>query len=151
LKKGELYKVILRAIDDHLKSIDAPIARVKPSRIRIAKDGDMTVISLIDTELYLPSAVRRVASSIESSLANVGVPRVVLDVSQVEGFGARFVSALSALYRNISVRGGELLLVGISPAMRVTCRVAALNSNIQVLGRTGDPADEPAMADCRAE
>ena len=139
--KGELHRLTVSAIRDFRKAggvqaiVKTKEAASKPveinSRLRVTTHSRSTVIVVKDRELFRPKVISSVSEALFAVVGPLENPRVTLKLNRVEGFGARFASKLRALVRLVESRDGELVLSGLTPAVRQTCAVVGLTDYIR--------------------
>lgn len=90
--------------------------------------GDVVFIRPSDRlESFDFAASAEVAEVLLAPLRQVEMPMVVVDLSNVDFFGSSFLSLLLRCWKLVLVKGGQMVLVGVSSRARELLRITSLD------------------------
>jgi len=91
-------------------------------------DG-VTVARITATELWTDQQVDALTAELMHLANDLGVPKLVLDISAVTGMGSRMIGRLAALHKQVRTVGGRLTLCRVGPEIAEvieTCKLTTL-------------------------
>ena len=148
-KPGELHKLIVSTVEDFRKcdgvqaivrtmnqNRDAPTTSRSVSgqspRLVVHETGNGATIRLTDKELYKTNVVEQVQFQLLAAIRSLDKPTVILDMRDVEAFGASFISTLARFERAVTTVEGRLFLRRVAKPLQLSCAIAGLNIEIEV-------------------
>lgn len=94
----------------------------------IEQHGEVTIITASPAlETIDPTVVEQAAELMLVPLRQRETPHVVVDLSRVDYFGSSFLSLLLRCWKLSTVKGGQMVLAGVSPRARELLHVTSLD------------------------
>ena len=146
-KAGELHKLIVSTVEDfrkcdgvqaivRTKNHNAPTTSRSVSgqspRLVVHETGNGATIRLTDKELYKTNVVEQVQFQLLAAIRSMDKPTVILDMRDVEAFGASFMSALVRIESAVTTVEGRLFMRRVAKPLQLSCAIAGLNIEIEV-------------------
>lgn len=118
-----------------------------PDDFTIEKHGEVTVIQASQAlETIDPTIVEQAAEFMLRPLRDQEHPLVVVDLSRVDFFGSSFLSLLLRCWKLATVKGGQMVLAGVSTRARELLHVTSLDM-VWPIYATRQEAVEALMSD----
>lgn len=98
--------------------------------ITIERHGEITVVSFAPPLGHIEAAVvEEAASLVTGYLDDSGAcsPQVVVDLGSMDFFGSSFIGLLLRIWKQITARGGQIVLCGVSPQARDLLHITSLD------------------------
>lgn len=96
---------------------------------RIQRQGNVAVvIPSSEVESLHWELIEEAADLVVSPISQLGVPSVVIDLSEVEFFGSVFLSLLLRTWKSVYQNGGTMVLCGVSDRARELLKLTALDT-----------------------
>ena len=100
-----------------------------PDAFTIDRHGEVTVIEPSPIlEQIPPQMVDGAAALVLEAIRRRTIPLVVVDLGQIGSFGSAFLALLIRLWKDVSTRGGTMVVSGASPAARELLRLTKLDT-----------------------
>jgi anti-sigma B factor antagonist len=99
-----------------------------PDVFTIERHGDLTLIAATPALESLEFGLeKQVASLVMSSLRRQESPLVVFDLNAVDYFGSMFLALLLRCWKLVQMKGGEMVLAGVSDRAKELLRITSLD------------------------
>jgi anti-sigma B factor antagonist len=94
----------------------------------IEHHGDVTlIIGTSALETVDPGLIEQVAHILLEPIRRLDNPLIVIDLEQVDFFGSSFLALLLRCWKSVMVRGGQMVLAGVSERARELLRITSLD------------------------
>jgi anti-anti-sigma factor len=94
----------------------------------IERHGDITLIVASPAlESFDPTLVDQAAELLLAPLKEQELPLIVVDLSRVDFFGSAFLSLLLRCWKQATLKGGQMVLSGVSPRSRELLHLTSLD------------------------
>ena len=97
--------------------------------LQVQAVGNVTVARITARDLWTDQQIGALAAELTHLADDLGVPRLVLDFSNVDGAGSRMIGQLAALHKQVRTAGGRLALCHVRPETAEvieTCKLTTL-------------------------
>lgn len=96
---------------------------------RIERHGDVAVVvPSTEVESLQWELIEEAAQLVVGPISQMGIPQVIIDLSEVEFFGSVFLSLLLRTWKSVYQQGGTMVLCGVSVRARELLKLTALDT-----------------------
>ena len=97
------------------------------SRLKIASEGDVTVVDLMDQKILDEASISQIGEELFALAASQETPRLALDFAQVGHMSSSALGMLITLHKRVREKDGRLALCNISPSIYEVFVITRLN------------------------
>jgi anti-sigma B factor antagonist len=96
--------------------------------LTIEQHGEvMLIVAAATLETLDPGLIEQAAHILLEPIRRQDLPLVVIDLEQVDFFGSSFLALLLRCWKLVMVRGGQMVLAGVSERARELLRITSLD------------------------
>lgn len=114
------------------------------SRLKVAKEGDVTVVELTDKKILDEVSIAQIGEQLNAIVAEADGIRLVLDFTNVGHMSSSALSMLITLNKRVRTADGKLVLCNILPPIHEAFTITRLNEVFQICSGRDEAVSEVA-------
>lgn len=104
----------------------------KPSPLKMAKKGSVTVVELLDKKILDELSISIISEKIFALVAEKPQARIVVDFANVDHMSSSALGMLITLHKRVREKNGQLRLCNIRPSILEIFTITRLNEVFQI-------------------